>query len=52
MYEYIDKNSTDTIQMKLIVNAPSADKKSLDHEAVENKYIGEFEDKYGKRVLN
>lgn len=50
MYEYIDKNSTDTIKMELIVNASSADKKSL--EAVENKHKGEFADRYGKRVLN
>ena len=50
VYEYIDKNSTDTIKMELIVNASSADKKSL--EAVENKHKGEFADRYGKRVLN
>lgn len=36
--------------MELIVNASSADKKSL--EAVENKHKGEFADRYGKRVLN
>lgn len=50
VYEYIDKNSTDTIKLELIVNASSADKKSL--EAVENKHKGEFADRYGKRVLN
>ena len=50
VYEYIDKNSTDTIKIKLIVNASSADKKNL--EAVENKNKGEFADRYGKLVLN
>ena len=43
VYEYICKTATDIIKMEFIVNAPSADKKSL--EAVENKHIW-------KRVLN
>lgn len=50
MYEYIDKNSTDTIKMELIANASSPDKKNL--EAVEYKHKGESADRYGKLVLN
>ena len=50
VYEYTDKNSTDTIKTELIVNAPSGYKTSL--EAIENKHKGEFADRYGKRVLN
>ena len=44
------KHKDNTPKIELIINAPSNDKKSL--EKVENGYIEQYADKYGKKLLN
>ena len=44
------KNRNENPKIELIINAPSNDKKSL--EKVENGYIQEYSEKYGKQLLN
>ena len=46
MFKHKDKNP----EIQLIIGAPSNDKKSL--ERVENGYILEYAEKYGKLMLN
>ena len=44
------KNKEHNPKIKLIINAPSNDKKSL--EKVENGYIHEYAEKYGNKLIN
>ena len=50
MKSQVFKNKKHNPKIELIINAPSNDKKSL--EKVENGYIQEFAEKYGKLLLN
>ena len=50
MKSQVFKNKEHNPKIELIVNAPSNDKKSL--ERVENGYIHEYAEKYGKRLIN
>ena len=50
MKSQVFKNKKHNPKIKLIINAPSNDKKSL--EQVENGYIHEYAEKYGNKLIN